>query len=712
MPAARPEGDLADPLAASLAAAAKRLGRPISVAALVAGLPLEAGRLTPALAGRAVERAGLVARTHATRLAEIPELSLPAVLLLADRGACVLIGRDAKEATVLFTGSGELARTLPLAELEALYAGRAILLGTAPGFRAETPTERAAETHHWFWGTLTRSWRLYGEVAAATVVINIFVVLSPLFFMNVYDRVVPNQAFETLWVLALGIGVVYLFDLLLKALRGYFVDLAGKRSDLALSSALYAQVMDIRLDEPRQSVGSLANNLREFESLREFFTSATVSTLIDLPFIFLFVAVIWMIGGPLMALVPLVAIPVVVIAGLILQVPLRDRIRRLFRAAEAKHAAIIETLAAIEMVKSLGAASHLQRKWEEMVAYVAAEGLVTRFLSSFAIHLSAFVQLSVSVGVLVVGVYRFGDGALTVGGLIACTIIAGRALAPLAQVAGLMTRYHQAMSALDALNRIMLAPVERPRGRQFVHRPRLSGELQFRDVEFRYPGSEVNALNGLNFTLRAGERAAIIGRVGSGKSTVLKLVAGLYAPTAGSVLLDGTDLRAIDPTDLRRNLGYLPQNLVLLSGSVRENIVLGAPHVDDSAILRAADLSGLNEFVGRHPRGFDLAVGERGEALSGGQRQQVALARALLLDPPILILDEPTHAMDRASEERLKARLATDLAGRTLLLVTHRESMLSVIDTLIVVDGGRVVAQGPKEQVVRALADGRLKGAG
>ena len=701
---------LNDPLAACLAQVARLLGQPMSAQALVTGLPIDAAGLTPALFARAAERAGLSARSIAIALERFPKLSLPAVLLLKDRNACVLVARGESIATIV-TAEG-IDKNLPTAELAKDYEGTAIAVSRAVRFEAGTGSERILATHHWFWGTLARAWPLYGEVAAASVLVNIFTVLSPIFFMNVYDRVVPNKAFETFWVLALGMAVMYLFDFGLKLLRGWFIDVAGRRADMALSSALFEQVMARRLDAGHESVGMLANNVREFESLREFFTSATMTTLIDLPFVLLFIAVIAMVGGWPMAAVPLVAIPIVVAMGVALQVPLRDRIRRVFRASEAKHAILIETLGAIEAVKALGAASQMQRKWEEVVDYVTKESLGTRFLSSLAVNFSAWVQMMVGVGALAVGVYLVGENHLTTGGLIACTIIAGRALAPLSTVASLLTRYHQSMSALAALNKIMDAARERPRDRSFVHRPALGGDIRFQDVAFKYPGSELDALAGVNFAIKEGERVGIIGRIGSGKTTLAKLLVALYQPQRGSILVDGTDIRAIDPVDLRRAVGYLPQNIALFAGSVRDNLLVGAPGADDAAILRAASVAGLIDIVNRHPKGFDMPVGERGEALSGGQRQTVALARALITDPPILVLDEPTHAMDRSAEERLKTQLQTELAGKTILIVTHRESLLSVVNTLVVMDAGKVVAAGPKELVLKAIAEGKVRTAG
>ncbi|MBM3346411.1 MAG: type I secretion system permease/ATPase, partial [Betaproteobacteria bacterium] len=464
-------------LAECLAQVTRIFGRPASAQALVSGLPVKDSGLTPEVFLRAADRAGLGARMVKADLQRISKLDLPAVLLLKDRGACVLAAKNDTEVSIV-TSAG-LERVVPLSDLAADYTGTAIALARLQRFEAGTSSERMLATHHWFWGTLARAWPMYAEVIAASILVNVFAVLTPLFTMNVYDRVVPNKAIETFWVLALGVLIICAFDLGLKQPRGYFIDVAGRRADIALSAGLFEQLMGIRLDAGRQSVGSLANNLREFESLREFFTSATLVGLIDLPFVLLFISVIGFVGGWDMALVPIVAIPVVVAVGVALQAPLRDRVKRVFIASEAKHATLIETLSAIETVKALGAASRQQRRWEEVVGYVASESLGTRLISSFAVNFSGWVQGIVSVAMLAVGVYLAHDNLLTIGAIVACTIIGTRAMAPLAQVAWLLTRYHQSMSALEALEKIMQAPRERPKDRSFIHRPSLTGEIRF-----------------------------------------------------------------------------------------------------------------------------------------------------------------------------------------------------------------------------------------
>jgi ATP-binding cassette, subfamily C, bacterial LapB len=695
-----------DPLLASLVLLGELLERPTSAERLVGGLPLEDGRLTPALALRAATRAGLAARLVRRPLDRISDLTLPCILLLEGRDACVLVGRSGEQAVVALPETGGRSE-LPQVELAARYTGHALFARPELHLDRRAAHARQEPRGSWFWGTLAQAWPIYGEVLLAAVLINLFALASPLFIMNVYDRVVPNHAIETLWVLAIGVLTVFLFDFLLRNLRGYFVDSAGRIADVKLASRIFEQVLGLKMAAKPASAGAFASNLREFESLRDFLTSATLVTLVDLPFVLLFIAVVWLIGGPV-ALVPGLALPLVVGVGLLLQLPLNAVVRRSFQDAAQKHGVLVESINGLETIKSTGAEGRTQRLWERYVGVTAGSALRARFLASLGVNFSALAQNLVTVGVVIFGVYRIADGAMTVGALVACTIITGRAMAPLGQVAGILTRYHQARAAFDALDQVMALPNERPADARFLHRPQIHGAVAFQNVSFRYPGEKQAALAQVSFAIKPGERVGLIGRIGSGKSTVERLVLGLYEPDQGAVLLDGTDLRQIDPADLRRNVGSVLQDVVLFRGTIRDNIALGAPFADDRAVLRAAELAGAADFVARHPKGFDLDVGERGERLSGGQRQAVAVARALLLDPPILVLDEPTSAMDNDAENRLKQRLGDVLADKTLLLVTHRASLLSLVDRLIVLDGGRLLADGPKDEVLKALADGRI----
>ncbi len=704
------ELDVDDPLLGCLVALTRLRHRPLSADALRAGLPLVDNRLTPSLFVRAAARAGLTARILKRRLERISSLVLPAVLMLHEAQACVLLDIDtsAGKARVLFPESGGGEEEVALEDLAARYTGYAIFVQPEHRFDERAPEVHNIASRHWFWGTIGRSWRIYRDVVIASLLINLFALASPLFIMNVYDRVVPNNASETLWVLATGVAVVFLFDFLMRTLRGYFIDLAGRKADIGISSAIYERVLGLKMEARPVSVGAFANNLREFETIRDFIASATVTTLVDLPFILLFIGVLALIAGSV-AVIPAAAVPLILLYGLIIQGPLRRSVENSFRASAQKNATLIEGLAGAETVKHLGAESQLQRRWEQAVAHIARWSAHSRLLSASAVNVAQLVQQLASVVVVLYGVHLVTAGDMSLGGLIASVILTGRALAPMGQVANLATRYHQASTALKTLNGIMEMPVDRPEDQVFVSRPRLKGEIEFDNVSFTYPGQKTEALSHVSFRIRPGERVGIIGRVGSGKTTIEKLIEGLYAPTQGAVRIDGTDLRQIDPADLRRNIGYVPQDVTLFFGSVRDNIVLGAPYMDDAAVLRAAELAGVTEFVNPHPLGFEMPVGERGERLSGGQRQSIAVARALLQDPPILLLDEPSNAMDNSSEEMMKNRLAGIMRGKTVIIVTHRASLLALVERVIVLDSGNIVADGPKEQVLEALRQGKLR---
>lgn len=513
------------------------------------------------------------------------------------------------------------------------------------------------------------------------------------------------MARDSLWIGGRKVGSG--FDFIVKALRGYYIDVAGRRADVVLASRIFDHVLDIQLAARPASAGGFANTLREFETVQDFFTSATVATLIDVPFIALFIAMIWLVGGPL-AVVPLAAVPAVLFAGLLIQLPLNRAIRSAFGQAESKHGVLFETIGGLETIKSVGADARMRHLWEISVGRAARSAVAAKTMAQLALNFTAFVAQFASVAILVYGVVLISAGAMSVGGLIACVMLNGRAVGSLGQLAQLLVRWHQARVSLRALDTVMRMPVEHPRDRHFLHRPSLKGRIELRAVTFAYTGAVTPALNEVSFIITEGERVGIVGRVGSGKSTVQKLILGLYAPQSGSVLVDGTELRQVDPADLRRVIGVVPQDVFLFRGSVRENIAVGAPHASDEQILAAARLGGVDDFVASHPLGYDLPVGERGEGLSGGQRQAIALARAFLHDPAMLLLDEPTNSMDNAAELALRRNLEQNLGGRTLVLVAHRTSLLSLVNRLIVLDKGRVVADGPKQAVLDALAQGRV----
>ena len=697
-----------DPLLLALLSVCKLLNTPHSADSLTAGLPLVDLKLNTPLFIRAAQRAGFSTGLVRRPLSEISNLVLPAVLMLRDNKTCVLISRQAETCTIILpeTNSGE--KTVPLNTLEEMHTGASFFIQQNHSFDDRTADSVIPKAKHWFWDVIFKSWPIYSEALAASLLINLFALASPLFIMNVYDRVVPNHALETLWVLAIGVAIVFIFDFIMKGLRGYFIDVAGKRSDIILSATIFEKVMGIKMENRPKSVGAFANNLSEFESFRDFLTSATLTTLIDLPFLFIFLAVIYMIGGNL-ALVPLAILPLAILGGIVVQKPLKNTINELFKYSAQKNATLIESLTNLDSIKSASAEGQMQSKWEQNIGQISRLGLKSRFYSSIAVNLTAFLTQMASVSVVIFGVYKISEGELTTGGLIACTILTGRALAPIGQVASLLTRYHQARTSLDTLTNMMSLPVEREPGKKYLHRPTFNGDIEFKNITFNYPEQPLKALDNISFKIKTGERVAFIGRIGSGKSTIEKLMLGMYEPQEGSILIDGTDIRQIDPSDLRRQIGYVPQDISLMFGSVKDNITLGSRYADDRSILHAAEIAGVTQFVNRHPEGFDMPVGERGASLSGGQRQSIAVARSLLLSPPIFIMDEPSNSMDNSTEERFKQKLAAELNNQTLILVTHRASLLTLVDRLIVMDGSKIMADGPKDKVLEALKKGQIK---
>lgn len=698
-----------DPLLDCLVELTRIHGRPSTRAALTAGLPLEAGRLTPGLFARAAARAGLAAKLGRRALDRIDTALLPAVLLLHGEEACVLLGWDegGQRAQLLFPETGQGSVSLSRDELAERYAGIAIFARPHFRFDQRTPAVGQVRLRHWFWGALAEQWPVYRDVLGAAFLINMLALAMPLFTMNVYDRVVPNRALETLWVLALGILIVIGVDFLLRSLRGYFIDLAGARIDMKLSALIMERVLGMRMEARPAAVGSFSANLRSFESVRDFITSASVTAFIDLPFALLFVIVIGLIAWPLIFPV-LAAMLAVAVYAYVLQYKMHELSETTYRAGALRNATLIESLSALETIKTQAAENVMQSKWEKSVAFVARVNNRMRFLSAAATNGAAEIQQLVNVTVVIVGVYLIGEGMLSMGGLIACTMLSSRAVAPLGQMVGLLLQFQNARISLTSLEQIMGHPVERPADANFVHRPDLRGSIEFRDVHFSYPNTQVAALRGVTARIEQGEKVVIIGRVGSGKTTLQKLLLGLYQAEQGTVSVDGVDVRQLDPADLRRNIGYVPQDVTLFYGTLRDNIAIGAPYADDAAILAAAEAGGLSEFVNRHPDGFDMLIGERGESLSGGQRQGVAIARAFLMDPPILLLDEPTSAMDFSSEQQFKDRLRKIAAHKTVLIVTHRNSLLELATRIIVVDDGKVVADGPRDQVIQALQSGRI----
>jgi ATP-binding cassette subfamily C protein LapB len=549
---------------------------------------------------------------------------------------------------------------------------------------------------------LRKNRAIYTKVGLAAAMINFFALVTSLFTMTVYDRVVPNNATDSLIGLTIGLAIVVIFDFALKLLRAYFVDVAGARIDRDIGRSIFQQILDMRLDLGKGSTGGLAGLVREIETLRDFFASATLTALVDLPFIFITLAVMAWIGGWIV-MVPVVLIPLVVITGLLSQPVMNRLAAESLGEALGKQAVLVETIGSLETVKSANAGAMLSERWDRAVMGHAGASLRQRVVSTISINMAGTAQTLAYTGVVIFGVYAIAEGTLTMGGMIACSILAGRAVAPLGAIAHLLTRINATRTAYRQIDRMMTQPPEGPAGSglQIGH---VQGGIEFRDVDFRYPGASELALTGVNFRINPGEHVALIGPIGSGKSTIARLMIGLYPPSSGLVLIDGTDIRQLTPLSLRSKVGALFQDNVLLTGTIRENIMLGRSDVDEEEMLRASRISGAHDFISLFPSGYDLKLADRGDGLSGGQRQSIAMARALAGKPPILVFDEPTSSVDGDTEARLLQNLRREFEGRTLILITHRPSMLALVNRVILLARGRVAMDGTPEQIT-----GRIK---
>ncbi|WP_237446110.1 type I secretion system permease/ATPase [Sinobacterium norvegicum] len=680
-----------------------------SRSALTAGLPIKTV-LTPSLLTRAAAQVGVKAKQVAKPLTEISNNLLPVILLLNEGDACVLLQLDTDkgEAVVILPKESLQEQSIPLDQLDQRYSGVCFQLRIAHRFDGRIDSVVDDYSDHWFWGTILRSTPIYRDVLLASLLINIFAVASPLFVMNVYDRVVPNAAVETLWALVVGVCLIFIFDFVLKKLRHQFLEVAGKKSDILLSSQIYAKTLAMKMMARPKSVGAFASNLKEFDSVRSFITSTTMIAVADLPFVILFLAVIYYVGGSLVV-VPLVSMPIVIIYGLIAQFAVQRAIEKTYKLSAQKNALLIESLQGIETIKCLGAEGSLQHDWEQAVGHTAYWSQKSREISTSTNHFSQLVQQLTMVFIVVYGVYLIAELELTMGALVACVMLSGRIAGPISQIANLLANYQQTKTAYTSLDGIMAKPDERVvADKSVVNLPAIAGNLQFNEVSFSYPEKEILALNNVSFNIQAGEKVGIIGRIGSGKTSLARLLMGLYEPSDGRVLIDNIEIRQTNISDIRKNISFVDQAPTLFYGSLKENVGYGQTIVDEKEVLDVLSDVGLASMVNGDPKGLDLEIGEQGVTLSGGQRQAVALARALLRDASVYLLDEPTSAMDNLSEEFIKTRLTQRLADKTVVLITHKMSMLSMVDRVIVMDAGKIVADGPKDAVITALKNGEI----
>lgn len=711
-PAAQPapslKQPLPDPLLTALSQMLARFDIHKSEEALATGIPHERP-LQPAGMMRIAEAHGCKVRIQHRELAQINPLQLPVVLLLKDMRACLLLETRGDRAVILPCEPEALEMEISLAGLASQYIGTCLLIRPAIADDKRSPIEIRKSDGHWFWSTLWRYRGYYLQAGLAALLINVLALAGTFFTMNVYDRVISNQAYVTLWALASGVMVAMIFEYLARNLRSWLIDNAGKKADLLLGSMLFRQAMMSRLENRPQSAGAFANTIREFESVRDFATSATLATITDLPFVLLFVWVIHMIAGPLF-LVPLACIPILVIVGALAQIPLSRYVKEHLREGSIKQGILVETLENAEAIKALRMESQVQTRYERAAALTARTSMKSRSITAMVTNFTALLQSLCTVAMVCWGVYLIGDGTLTMGALIGAVILAGRTIAPAASITSLAVRYQQARTALQSLNRVMNTPTDRDAERNYLRKSTALGALSAENISFRYGQQGPESVRDLSINLNPGERVAVLGRIGSGKSTMLKVLAGLYLPRQGSVKLDGIELQQIEPADVRRHVLYVGQEARLLFGTLRENLKAGNPHIDDDSMMRVADAFGVHQMASAHPNGYDMPIGEGGAGLSGGQRQAVALARAVIANPAVMLLDEPTSAMDSATETMAMQAL-TRLCGRqTLVFVTHKLQLLDFVTRVVIMDGGVRVADGPKEAVLQALKEGKIQG--
>ncbi|WP_336055884.1 type I secretion system permease/ATPase [Nitratireductor sp. CH_MIT9313-5] len=683
--------------------------RPATSGELTAGLPLTDGKLTLGVLPRAAARADLSVRVRSgVTLSTIDKALLPVLIVRVDGTTCLLTSIEGEKGKIIMPEMEARQHEVKLDELQKIMAGPVIF--AAPVTRSDSRADdfNISAGRHWFWSQVARLKMSFFEVAAAAALANFLALGAALFSRQVFDRVIPNQAFATLWVLTIGVGIAIVLEAITRIARAQLMDVAGKRLDVRLSSHIFERALGMRLEVRPKSTGSFVNQVREFDSVREFFTSTTIGAISDIPFVILFVGIIWLIGGPV-AYVLLAAIPLIVLPGVIAQWPLEKYSRLNMKEGSIRNGLLVEAMTGAETVKSISAEGRFQRLWEEYTALLAVNSAKMRRLTNTLQFSAVGVQQAAYVMVTVVAVYQIHSGEMTVGGLLACTILSSRAIAPLTQLSGILGRWQQMRVALSGIGAIMAAPVDRPRERKFVHRPRLKGGFQLEDVAFRYDEHSEAALQVPALSFEPGSATAILGTNGSGKSTLLKMLAGLYHPAGGRMLVDGTDIRQIDPVDLRRAIAYLQQDVRLFFGTLRENLNLGLEDREDEELIEALEFVGAESLVREHPLGLDRPIGEGGSGVSGGQRQSIGLARLWLRDPRIVLLDEPTAAMDHALETRVIHRMRGWLEGRTLVVATHRQPVLALVERAVVMNHGKPAAAGPLEGVLAALSGNKGK---
>ncbi|MFZ4831648.1 type I secretion system permease/ATPase [Rouxiella sp. Mn2063] len=627
---------------------------------------------------------------------------LPAIITLQQGGIAVIESlHDDGQAEYWVNDGGDLTRSTELSILLEQSTGPVFLVGVAARGRDMRIDEFVQPYRkHWFWHNFRGQGRKIGEISLASIIGNVLALAGILFSMQVYDRVIPAQSYSTLWVLFFGVVLAAVLEYVIRLMRTLVSDLMGKRIDLKVSSMFFVRAMHIKNEDRPKSTGSFISQLREIDQVRELLTSTTVSAAADMPFVLLFLAIMFFIGGPLV-IIPLLAIPLIVIPGLLIQWPMAKLAKEGMREGALRNAVLVETIEGIEDIKALQAETYFQRQWEQTHEVSASVGMKQRLWGARLTGWASTVQQLTFASMLVFGCYLVLNGDITTGTLVASSMLSSRTIAPLMQLTMVFSRWQHAKSAMQGLNDLLKKPIDRPDDAVLSHCPTLSGHYQLRNVQYTYDKeNSPNVLGIGSLEIKPGERVAILGKVGAGKSTLLKLLSGQATASQGKILIDGVDMTHVEPADLRRQLGYLSQDSRLFFGTLRQNLMLGYPHATDQEMLQALRISGALAMVQADASSLDKIINEGGRGLSGGQRQMVLLSRMLLRNPQVVLLDEPTASMDEQLEEYVIRQLNTWLTGRTLVVVTHRPALLKLVDRIVVVDNGRVVADGPRDKIL------------
>ncbi|WP_375723870.1 type I secretion system permease/ATPase [Arcobacter sp. KX21116] len=702
-----------DSLLESLVLYSKLYYKPYTSEAIMSGLPsshlssdktLLGKNSSRSLFSRAASRAGLKTTLVQRPIVEISKLQLPMIILLSNEYSCILedFSKEKNKAKIIHANENEpVEEWVDIEKLENEYLGFAFML-KKPYSHGSVDKKLSTHKKHWFWDTLKLSKSIYKDVLLASLLINLFVLATPLFTMNVYDRVIPNSAIETLWMFTFGVVTVYILDVFLKFTRSYLLELAAKKSDIIMSSIIFEKVLDLNLSSYPKSVGSFASNIKDFDAIRSFLTNATLTIIIDFPFALIFLLLIAYIGGTIV-FIPIFISIIILSYAFLIKKPLQRSIESSHEASARKNGILIESLQNIETIKAFGLSGKMQWMYEEATGEIAKKSINSRLISSSIPNVTAFlVQLNTIICV-VYGVYLISAFHLTMGGLIAVIILSSRTVSPLGQAAGLITGYEDAKASYTLINSIISRPIERPEGKEFIKREILFENIEFRNVSFSYPETNIEVLKDVSFTINKGEKVAMLGMIGSGKSTLSKLLLKLYEPTSGSILIDGIDIKQIDPANLRKSISYVPQEINLFQGTVKENILNNYKYYTDEEILDIAKVAGVDDFVKIHPLGYDMQINERSIGLSGGQKQTVGIARALLNDTNTLLFDEPMNAMDQTTERSIINRLKSVIEGKTLLLITQKLTTLDLCERVIVLHNGKKIMDGSKPEILKQL---------